>query len=404
MRLVWKLLRQHISIAQLLGFFIASLFGVTIILLSFQFYRDVLPLFSGKEGLIKNEYMIISKRVSTLGGIIKRSNTFTSREINEIKEQSFVAEVGQFTPSLFKVTAGVGLQGGFGPRFSTDMFFESVPDAFIDVNLDEWNADEAANGVIPIIIPRNYLNLYNFGFAQSQNLPQLSEGLIGRIKLDIRLKGDEKEQYFKGKIVGFSSRLNTILVPQSFLRDANAEFAPGQKAEPSRLIVEVSNASDPSLAEFLASNGYEKENENPDSGKMTHLLKVITGILVGVGTLICLLALYILILSIFLLLQKNTTKLTNLLLIGYLPRQVALPYQLITICLNACIIVLSFVAVWLIRPLYLNLFSEIFPAFEPTSILPMLIIGIAMAVVISVINLLIINRRINKLTLASDSH
>ena len=141
MRLVWKLLRQHISIAQLLGFFIASLFGVTIILLSFQFYRDVLPLFSGKEGLIKNEYMIISKRVSTLGGIIKRSNRFSPRERNRIKEQSFVAELGQFTPSLFNVTAGVGLQGALEPRFSTDMFFVSISDAFIDVNLAEWHAD-----------------------------------------------------------------------------------------------------------------------------------------------------------------------------------------------------------------------------------------------------------------------
>ncbi len=401
MKLVWKLLRQHISVAQLLGFFIASFLGLTIILLSIQFYRDVLPLFSGKDGLIKNEYMIISKKVSTLGGLIKRSNTFTSREINEIKEQVFVEEVGQFTPSLFKVTAGIGLQGGFGPRFSTDMFFESVPDAFIDVNLDEWNADEARNGVIPIIIPRNYLNLYNFGFAQSQDLPQLSEGLIGRIKLDIRLQGDGREQYYKGKIVGFSNRLNTILVPQSFLRDANAEFAPSQKAEPSRLILEVSNASDSSVGEFLASNGYEKENENPDSGKMTHLLNVITGIVTGVGALICLLALYILMLSIFLLLQKNTTKLTNLLLIGYLPRQVALPYQLITLYLTTFVMGLSLAAVWFIRPLYLKLLDGLFPAFQPTSLLPIVIIGIAITLVICIINLLIIKGRINKLTVVS---
>ena len=48
---------------------------------------------------------------------------------------------------------------------STDMFFESVPDGFVDVNLDKWVFNEN-EPVIPIIIPRNYLNLYNFGFAQ----------------------------------------------------------------------------------------------------------------------------------------------------------------------------------------------------------------------------------------------
>ena len=42
-RLVWKLLRQHISVGQLAGFFLANLFGMMIVLLSVQFYRDVLP-------------------------------------------------------------------------------------------------------------------------------------------------------------------------------------------------------------------------------------------------------------------------------------------------------------------------------------------------------------------------
>ena len=40
--LVWKLLRQHISIGQLAGFFLANLFGMMIVLLSVQFYKDVI--------------------------------------------------------------------------------------------------------------------------------------------------------------------------------------------------------------------------------------------------------------------------------------------------------------------------------------------------------------------------
>lgn len=59
-------------------------------------------------------------------------------------------------------------------HLSTEMFFESVPDEYVDVNLDKWLFDKETR-VIPIIIPRNYLNLYNFGFAQSRSLPKLSE-------------------------------------------------------------------------------------------------------------------------------------------------------------------------------------------------------------------------------------
>ena len=35
-RLVWKLLRQHISVGQLAGFFLANLFGMMIVLLSYN--------------------------------------------------------------------------------------------------------------------------------------------------------------------------------------------------------------------------------------------------------------------------------------------------------------------------------------------------------------------------------
>ena len=46
MNLVWKLLRQHISIPQFAGFAFANLFGMLIVLFGFQFYQDVLPVFT----------------------------------------------------------------------------------------------------------------------------------------------------------------------------------------------------------------------------------------------------------------------------------------------------------------------------------------------------------------------
>ena len=57
-RLVWKLLRQHISVGQLAGFFLANLFGMMIVLLSVQFYRDVLPVYTEGDSIMKKEYII----------------------------------------------------------------------------------------------------------------------------------------------------------------------------------------------------------------------------------------------------------------------------------------------------------------------------------------------------------
>ena len=46
MQLLWKLLRHHVSIAQMAGFFFANLLGTVIILVGYQFYKDALPCFT----------------------------------------------------------------------------------------------------------------------------------------------------------------------------------------------------------------------------------------------------------------------------------------------------------------------------------------------------------------------
>lgn len=393
--MVWKLLRQHISVSQLAGFFLANLCGMIIVLLGIQFYRDVLPVFTQGDSFIKKDFVIVSKKVSTLGTLVGKSSTFSTGDVADIEEQPFTKSVGRFLPSQFKVSAGMGMQG---IRMSTDMFFESVPDEFVDVKLDKWTFDPSSD-VVPIIIPRNYLNLYNFGFAQSRNLPQLSEGVMGMVNLDIRIMGNGQVKQLKGNIVGFSNRLNTILVPETFMNWANAAYGTGQKAEPSRLIVEVNNPTDERIAKFFQQKGYETEGNSLDAGKASWFLKVVIGIVLSVGLLISVLSFYILILSIYLLLQKNSTKLENLLLIGYSPTRVARPYQLLTIILNLVVLALGVVAVIAVRSLYLDTVMNLYPDAGSGSVLPSVVTGIIIFIGVSALNIVIIRRKINTIWL-----
>ena len=390
--LVWKLLRQHISIGQLTGFFLANLFGMLIVLLSVQFYRDVLPVFTQEDSFMKKNYIIATKKISALGSFTGRSNTFSPKEIEEMKEQSFTESVGAFTPSLFKVSAGLGMQEA-GIHLSTEMFFESVPDEYVDVSLDNWHFDESAQ-VIPIIIPRNYLNLYNFGFAQSRSLPKLSEGLMSLIQMDIMMRGNGRVEQYKGNIVGFSNRLNTILVPQSFMEWANMNFAPNAEAQPARLIIEVSNPADSSIAGYFQKKGYETEDGKLDAGKTTYFLRLIVGIVLGVGLFISILSFYILMLSIFLLLQKNTTKLESLLLIGYSPNRVALPYQILTVGLNIVVLLLSIGLVTWLRSYYIESIRLLFPQLETGSLWAAIGMGILLFLIVSIINILAVKRKV----------
>ena len=393
MSLVWKLMRRHISLGQLAGFFFANLCGMVIVLLSIQFYQDVAPVFTEGDSFMKKDYLIVSKKVSTLGSFVGKSSTFSQADITEIKDQPFTKGVGVFTPSQFKVSAGVGMEQ-VGLKMSTAMFFESVPDKYVDVNLDEWHF-EPGQETVPIIIPRNYLNLYNFGFAQSRSLPQLSEGVMNLINLEVRISGGGRQNTYKGKIAGFSNRLNTILVPESFMTWANANYTDnGSLREPSRLIVEVNNPTDDRIARFFRERGYETEGDKLDAGKTTWFLKVIVGIVLAVGLLISVLSFYILMLSIYLLLQKNTTKLENLLLIGYGPNRVALPYQLLTIGLNVLVLVLAVGVVLYVRTLYIDMIEQMFPALGGGNYGWMIAVGVLIFVAVSVFNVLAVRKKV----------
>lgn len=391
--MIWKLLRQHISVAQLVGFFLANLCGMVIVLLSVQFYKDVLPVFTQGDSFMKKDYVIVSKKVSTLGSLVSKGATFSKTDIAEMQEQPFAKKTGAFTPAQFEVSAGMGMAG---MQLSTAMFFESVPDEFVDVRMEGWTYREGQDE-IPIIIPRNYLNLYNFGFAQSRNLPQLSEGVMGMMTLDIRLSGQGRTEQMKGRIVGFSNRLNTILVPQAFMDWANVTFGKGEENAPSRLIVEVDNPADDRIAKYFKDKGYDTEGDKLDAGKTTWFLKVIVGIVLSVGLIISVLSFYLLMLSIYLLLQKNTKKMENLLLIGFSPAAVARPYQVLTVALNAAVAVIGILVLYMVRGGYMDMLRRMVPDLQKGSLWPALLTAGILFLVVSVLNVLAVRRKVDSI-------
>ncbi|MBR6031586.1 MAG: ABC transporter permease [Bacteroidaceae bacterium] len=395
MRLVWKLLRRHISLPQFAGFFFANLLGMMIVLLSLQFYSDVKPVFSEEDGFIRPDYLILSKRISSLNAIgLGSVSTFSDKEMDELRAQPFAKRVGAFTASQYKVSCSMGISGV--AQFGTEMFFESVPDAFVDVDLKKWHFREG-DDVVPIILPRTYLAIYNFGFAQSQNLPKISEGIVGMVEMTIAMRGNGRNEYIKGRVIGFSTRLNTILVPESFIRWSNARYAPEADIEPSRIILEVGNPADDAIVNYINEKGYEMEDDKLDAGRMTFFLRLTAGIVMLVGLLISLLSFYILMLSIYLLVEKNTEKMRTLLLIGYSPARVALPYQLLTIGMNAAVLLLAMGGLCLLRSLYMEQLWRVFPKMSDGSILPAVLLGIVLFAIVSIVNAIIIRHRINQI-------
>ena len=391
MNLVWKLLRHHISIPQLAGFFLANLAGMLIVLLAFQFYRDVLPVFTADDSFMKADFMIVNKRISAATTLSGRSQGFTKADIDDLSRQPFVKRLGTFTRAEYKLDAQLGV--GQQNLISTELFLESVPDGFIDVPLTDWNYTPGSSPDVPVILPRSYINLYNFGYAQSHNLPKISEGVLGIINLRIRIRGNGRDDIYKGRVIGFSSRLNSILVPQSFMEWSNQTYAPLEQTAPSRLLLEVSNPADEQVAQYLERKGYDTEDDRQNAEKTAYFLRLLVTIVIAVGLVIALLSFYILMLSIYLLVQKNASKLESLMLIGYSPSKVARPYQLLTIALNALVLVLAIGVLWFVRARYMQLVATLYPQLPDGSPLPALILGVALFVLVSLLNVLIVRRK-----------
>lgn len=390
MNLVWKLLRQHISFGQLAGFFFANLAGMLIVLLGFQFYRDVLPVLTGNDSFMSNEYIIVNKRITAGSTLSGTANTFTQAEITDMSEQQFVKSIGKFTSTSYRVDAQMGINGM--NVLSSELFFESIPDRFVDVSLDNWKW-EPDDQTIPIILPRSYLTMYNFGFAQSHSLPKIGDGLASMIDIVMFVQGNGHKDTYRGKVIGFSSRQNSILVPQAFMDWSNGYYAPDAHIAPSRIIMEVTNRTDDRIVKYIDGHNYEVD-DRMNTEKATYFLKIVVTLVMGVGLVISVLSFYILMLSIYLLVQKNSEKLENLLLIGYTTARVSMPYQLLTIGLNLAVLVLALGILTAIRNCYIDMIMVMFPDVDEGTVLPSLLLGGALVLLISVVNIIVIKRKV----------
>ena len=392
--MLYKLLRKNISIPQLAGYALAALTGMSIIFAAFCFSRDVHPLFAPSSGLFKAEYMVVNKRVSLLSTFNSDMTAFSQDEIESLRRQSFVRSISGFTPGKFRVQAYTKASSQIA-GFSTDLFFESVPDHLLDQTTPDWQWD-VNTGTIPIIIPRDYLNLYNFGFAGSRGLPQISESIIQKMTFRVVISGNGQQEVFDGRIVDFSDFLNTILVPDAFMQWANKTFGEQSAEKISRLIIETNNPADPTITEFFAEKGnYEVSNNKAEQGKLSYFLRMLITIVLIVGVLIILPAIGLMLLSINLLVYKNQKTLRNLLLLGYRHHEVARPYYLLTLFLNVAVGALSLLVAGYAQKLYMPRLAMLHITDFTGGFRTTIVFAIIFMLSVSVLNVLWIRRKIN---------
>ncbi len=381
-----------------MGLIVAGAFmGLLLTWLPLQLYFDISGTLSRQKDLLGNNYFIINKPVSVFNTLGLPTPRFNANEINDMGKQPFISRAAFFTVNRFKATVSAGIPNT-DIHLLTDIFFEAVPDGFIDELPPgfRWRKDDAE---VPVIVPADYFNLYNFGFAAGQGLPPISHPAASLISFNINILSAHSTATFTGRITGFSGRINSILIPQSFMDYANKTFAAEEESRPSRLIAEVKDEA--AFAKYIQQKGYETNNEELRSGKVKALSKTIMQVVLLLGLLIVLLSLGSFIQFSDLLVARAEYEIQTLNYLGYYYTTIAQVFFRYMALLILAATLLTLMVGLIARHFILLRFGNFFE--EPVSFnAEALLILFAVEVLYLLINYLNLLRHCRKLSLPKD--
>lgn len=293
---------------------------------------------SGNRDSIAN-FLVVNKILTDRN---LKNTTLSEAEIQDIGSQSFTDAVGILHSSRFK--ASIQSSSTQFP-FYTDIAFESVPDSFLDVNTKEWYWDESSN-FVPIIVPGMFLDIYNFQFSLSQGLPQLTRDVVKMIFFQVNLYDENGGVHsMRGRVVGFSDRVSSLLVPQSFMDWANQQYGTTGNKAPSRIIIRTKDPGNPDLVRYLKEKNLATDQDKTRFSRYRQVVEMVVNISGVTGLLMLLFAVLIFTLFIQLTISSCKEEIKLLLTLGASPKQLSrflmrqfFPSNIIIIILSLAIV------------------------------------------------------------------
>ncbi len=352
-----KLLLSKTRPGQLWLSVIGSGIGLCIMMLGVQLWVDVRALMQEKE-MLGRDFVVISKKI-TLLHTMAGAPRFSENEIKDLMSLKSVDDVGPFTPSRFKASMSMNAQlGGFGGQlFKSDIFFEAVPDRFVDIEGPSWQW-KPGDKTIPVIVPSAFIKQYNHAFASGQNMPVIPENLLKSISFELEISGNEKTDQYKGIIAGFSNRIQAVLVPEHFMRYANDRYAPGGESQPTRLILHADNPAAPELLNHLKAKEFETAEEKVKEGKTRLLLELVMLLMALLGGFIVALSMLGFLQYTQLLAYRSAYEIQTLHRLGYTRMSMISPYFRFALRNLAIALVISTVLFALLEVGITQLFSQ----------------------------------------------
>lgn len=392
-----KLLFKYQRLGQMIIAFLGTLLGLTFLLISLQFYFDLRSVLQQEEEIFGPNTFILQKKVTAMNTFSLGNTKFTPKEIKDLESKDFIVRVDPFITSSFDVRIKIRVLESLDPLI-IDAFVQSIPKKyFSDVEYNwEWNEN---NEFIPIVLPEHYLTLFNHGFAPAQNYPQIPKESLSEAHIDLVIKNDKGiNKRFKGKIVGLTSKVNSILVPNSYIQHCNKILGiSSENTAPSRIVIQTKNDSYNDVEQLIEDKNYETNVSYLDKAKIKTYLSVIMIALLIVNFIILVLSLLAFIQYSQIVIYKTEYEIQTLLRIGYSVKKITWTYIRFFAILFALIATLSIIFVITFKFWSLSYMEKMGFEFEPGIIPLVFYTAFGLYLIFTGFNLINIRRLIKKL-------
>lgn len=289
--------------------------GIMLLLCSLQLYINIQKLLDNdnprKSG---SDFISVTKTVTneTMGQPEK--NLFSGADIEALKKQPFIEDAAPLLANQFRVQASAG---SIIP-FMTDLFLEALDEKFMDTVPPDFTWKEGQE-TVPIIFSADFLEVYNV-LAPGQGYPQISEETMTRVQILLTCFGPAGKENFRASIVGLTSRVNSVLVPEEFLNWANKRYGGTTDVLTTRVFIKTKDANNPEFLRFLDANNYSVNKDKVKFGRVKAVLQTVVSGLGIFGLLVVVLALMLFSFYLQLIIAKSKDNLQLLLMLGYEPR------------------------------------------------------------------------------------
>ena len=331
---VSKILFQGKSKLKLVLAAIGVTLSMVVISIVFQVFMDLNQLLEKGESEDGFNYVQISKEIGLTNTLGLSSSNFSQKEIRKIKAQKFIEDVGELWSNDFRV------YGEFA-GIPFDMFLTSVEGDFIDADTISFGWEEGQRE-LPVIVSNQFLSLLNHAVLPSQGRLPIPKMVIKKALVSLNLSKNGKKINQLARVVGFSDRVNSVLVPKKFLDFANKKLAGTTNTRVSFLILKLKDSSSKQFKSFLNRNDYEVSGELPFIDDAKSIIKIAIPITFIFGFIMLALSLSLNYAQFKLVIAENKERVRMFKLLGYSTKSIVLSVMKSGLISFGLAVVLSF--------------------------------------------------------------